>query len=136
MIDTLYNRGGKKMDTADYLDALRKKFNKPSDYALKDILGFHRQEISNYRTKKRAFGRDRSLKIAELLDLDAAQVFADMEIQRTKCPAEKEVWKRISKTFGHAASLVFVGFLLTSSYGAGLHSFAVNNIHYTKYRLR
>jgi hypothetical protein len=94
-------------NTADFLDALRVKFDLPSDGALGRFLGItHRQQMSWYRNMRGTFDDELSLKVADLLELDPAYVVACMHAQREKNDQVRKVWERIA-SMAVAASVVF-----------------------------
>lgn len=98
--------------TADFLDAMRAKLDLPSDGKLADYLGMHRQHVSRYRVLGGSFDDEMSIRVADILDIDAAYVVACMHYQRTKVASEKKLWERIAETMaGVAAALVVVMFM-------------------------
>jgi len=102
------------MKTTEYLDALSVRYAKDgkplSDYALAKILPVRQQTISRYR-KGAGFFDDKVCKtVAELLDLDPAQVIADVHAERTDDKEMKAIWKRIADSFGRAACLILLTF--------------------------
>ena len=92
--------------TIDYLEELKTKRNLPSDYAISKLLGVSHTRVSNYRVGRSHFDDEMALKVAELLEIDPAEVLAAMQAERTKCPQAKEVWKRLSESL---AASVLVG---------------------------
>ncbi len=103
--------------TADYLDALRARFNVPSDYGLQTATGWHRQQISRYRTQKGTFDDDTAQRIAAWLELPLEKVLMDMNAQRAKRPEVKKAWQRAAAALGTGVTALF---LLVISYTPGV----------------
>jgi hypothetical protein len=100
---------GAMKTTADFLDDLQRKFDLPSDYAVGNMLGMHRQQISHYRLLKGAFDDSVCLKVAELLELDPGYVMACMHAQRAKGKDVKRAWERAAKSLAGSALAVLAG---------------------------
>lgn len=99
--------------TADYIDALRVHFNVDSDFSAMSRIGVkHRQQVSQWRKLHGAFGEELSIKIADTLDLDRAEVLLNMQIQKEKNVVIKKIWERIATTAsGIAAALSIIAIL-------------------------
>ncbi len=96
------------MKTTDYLDAIKQRYNLPSDYALSKLTGWSRSAISQYRTMPRYLSDEHAMQVAKLLERDPAEVIAHIHAERTKKPEERKVWLRIARQFGRAAAVVLV----------------------------
>lgn len=59
---------------AEYLDAIKEAQGIVSDYGLAKRLGWSRPRISHYRSGMHHFDESGALQVAELLDLDPAEV--------------------------------------------------------------
>lgn len=103
------------MTTADYLDAVKSRLLLPSDYALQNVIGASRQQISRYRTGKDYLGDDVALRVAEILDVPPGRVLADVAAERAKSDAVREVWRRLSAVAAGGACAV----ILTAAPGDG-----------------
>ena len=86
------------MNTHQYLDALRKKLDLPSDYALQKPLAVSKAQLSNYRTGKDSMSDAMALRVAEILGLDTAKVLLDMHIERSKTPEIRAAWMAMMAT--------------------------------------
>jgi hypothetical protein len=91
------------MKTYEYLDAVRKKLDLPSDYALQKPLGVTKQQLSRYRTGLDSLSDGIALQVAEILQLDGGRVLLDMHIERSKTPEIRAAWasvmEKISESF-------------------------------------
>ncbi len=94
--------------TADYLDALRARFNVPSDYGLQTATGWHRQQISRYRTQKGTFDDETAQRVAAWLQLPLEQLLMDMNAQRAKSPDVKKAWQRAATALTAGATALFL----------------------------
>ena len=93
------------MKPAEYLDAAKARLNVESDYEIAKRFGINRAVISEMRTGTRAVPLDVAYKLAITLEIDPAQVVADLESQREKNPQRKAFW---SGFMSRAATLVVV----------------------------
>lgn len=92
------------MKTVDFLDAIKERYQLPSDYAAAALLGVSRARISTYRTDKAAMGEEIAPKVAELLGLDAGYVLACLQAERSRDPATKKLWEGAADTLKRAAA--------------------------------
>lgn len=107
--------------TADYIDELREKFGVDSDFSAMSKLGVkHRQQVSQWRQHHGAFGEELSLKVAEELEIDPAEVLLAMEIQREKNEAVRNVWERIAERM--YAPAIVCGVVVLLNYLGAVHS--------------
>jgi len=81
------------MKQSEYLDAAKERLNLPSDYALAKRLGVSPQSMTGWKNGSRNIPLDMAYKLAITLEIDPAQVVADLEAQREKSPARKEFWQ-------------------------------------------
>ncbi len=95
--------------TADYIDALRVKLNVDSDFKAMNALGVkHRQQVSEWRQLHGGFSEDLSVRVAEALEIDPAEVLLAMEIQREKNDKVRSIWERIASNMHYATAAVLV----------------------------
>lgn len=88
---------GAMKTTADYIDALRVKFNLDSDFKAMNMLGVkHRQQVSEWRKLHSAFGEELSIKVADALEIDRAEVLLAMQVQKESNIEIKKLWERIA----------------------------------------
>lgn len=80
------------MKPAEYLEAAKARLNIASDYALAKRLGVRPQSMTGYTDGSRNIPLDMAYKLAITLELDPAQVVADLEAQREKNPQRKDFW--------------------------------------------
>jgi hypothetical protein len=95
--------------TSQYLDALKERLNVTSDYALAKHLGIRQSTISSYRHRGSHFGEDLSIRVAEILEIDPGEVLAAMAAERTKCPAARKAWARLSDSLMAGLLACFIG---------------------------
>lgn len=95
--------------TADYVDALRAHFTAPSDYALHNHTGWHRQQISRYRQNKSSFDDATAEKVADWLSVPLEHVLIDMNAQRAKSARARSAWTKAAAAT--AAALVLAAAL-------------------------
>lgn len=81
------------MKPAEYLDAAKARLNLPSDYALAQAMDCDRARISEVRSGHRAMPLEIAFRIAITLELDPAQVVADLEEQREKNEKRRGFWR-------------------------------------------
>ena len=93
------------MKPAEYLDAAKARLNLTSDYALAKALELPAQSIPAMRQGKRNVPLDVAFRIAITLELDPAEVVADLEEQREKNAKRRGFWASFRS---HAAYSVAV----------------------------
>ena len=92
------------MNTNELLDAVKARYNLPSDYALaRDALKMHPNSIRTLR--ERGLSDERALQIAELLDIPPGEVLASIHAERARTPAVKEAWKKIAESMRTALGI-------------------------------
>lgn len=91
----------------NYLDELKSKLG--SDYQISLALGVDRSAITHMR-KTKGFKDENALKIAELLEIDPAEVLLAAAMARSH-GAVREAWVNVSKRAGIAATLALVAVL-------------------------
>ena len=91
------------MKTPEYLEAVKRKLNLPSDYALAKALGVTRGAVSSLQLGKTSMSDETCLKVAEYLGISAGRVLIDMHLERSKAPEVKAAWaglmEKISASF-------------------------------------
>lgn len=85
------------MKTIEFMDAIKRIHNVPSDYALAPMLGVTRSQISCYRNGKTHLGDDTALKVAELLGLDPGYVAACAHAERAASEGARTMWEGVAK---------------------------------------
>lgn len=81
------------MKPSAYLDAVKAQLNIESDYALAKRLEVTRGQIVSMRNRSRPIAIATAFKIAIALELDPAQVVADLEEQREKNEKRRDFWR-------------------------------------------
>lgn len=81
------------MKPSAYLDAVKAQLNIKSDYELAKRLELPKQSIPGIRNGSRAIALEIAFKIAIALELDPAQVVADLEEQREKNEKRRDFWR-------------------------------------------
>lgn len=90
------------MTSNSLLDALKKRLNLPSDYALARTV-FHIDPGSLKEMRQRGLSDERALQVAELLDLNPGEVLAAVHAERAKDKNVKAAWERAAKALRAAA---------------------------------
>lgn len=81
------------MKPAEYLDAVKARLNLKSDYALAKALEVPNGNIAGIRHGARFIPLEMAFRIAITLELDPAQVVADLEEQREKNAKRRGFWR-------------------------------------------
>jgi hypothetical protein len=95
--------------TQRYLDAAKARAGFTSDYALAKLLSMPLSTISNYRVGRRHFDNSAAFKVAELLEVDAREIIAAIELDKAKRDADRDFWRTIA---GATASIMLAPILL------------------------
>lgn len=107
------------MKPAEYLDAAKARLCLSSDYELAKRAGIPRQSLPAIRDGKRALPLDFAYWLAITLELDPAEVVADLEAQREKNPLRAEFWRSFLSRARSIAALLLCTLALISSAGLG-----------------
>ncbi|BEV15583.1 helix-turn-helix domain-containing protein [Herbaspirillum sp. DW155] len=83
------------MKTPEYLDAVKRKLDLPSDYALAKVLGVTRGSVSNLQAGKSAMCDETAVRVAEILGMPSGQVLIDMHMERSKAPEVRAAWQSV-----------------------------------------
>ena len=94
------------MKPSEYIDAAKARLNITSDYELAGRFGVGRASISEMRNNKRNVPLDVAFKLAITLEIDPAQVVADLECQREKNPTKRSFWSSFMVRAVTVAALV------------------------------
>ncbi|NIA56194.1 hypothetical protein HAV22_21410 [Massilia sp. TW-1] len=87
------------MNTLEYLDALKKRIGKDSDYAVAKALGVRTSTISGYRKRGGQMEDVIAMKAAAILGLHPGLVVLDMHRERAKETSEESIWQDIYAGF-------------------------------------
>lgn len=87
------------MNTLEYLDAVRTRIGKESDYAVAKALQMRASTISGYRTRGGQMDDEIATKVADLLDIHPGLVILDMHLERARTPGEASIWREIYEGF-------------------------------------
>ncbi|WP_080497635.1 helix-turn-helix domain-containing protein [Burkholderia ubonensis] len=106
--------------TVQYLDALKKRLDLPSDYAAAKVLGVTRQAVSKYRNGQSVFDEATAIRAAELLDLDPLEVIAACKAESAPDARVRRVWenawgKATGATITAAIAVAMVGLVAAPS---------------------
>lgn len=101
------------------LDAVKARYNLPSDFALSKKLDVTRQYIGDLRV--RGLSEPVALQVATLLDLNPGEVLASIRAERAKNPEVKAVWQKVAESMRSALGMV-VAAVLAAFIVAGLPS--------------
>lgn len=81
------------MKPSAYLDAVKAQLNIESDYQLEKRLEVGKGHVNEMRSGKRGIPLNIAFKLAIALQLDPAQVVADLEEQREKNEKRRDFWR-------------------------------------------
>ena len=98
------------MTPYDLIVTCREKLDLPSDYATAKRLGLTKGAISIIKTRGTGFNNETAWKVAEILDMDPAEVIAVCELARAESSedaARVAMWKRRFQAVSHSAATVF-----------------------------
>ena len=87
------------MNTLEYLDAIKKRIGKESDYAVAKVLEIRESTIAGYRKRGGQMDDEIAARAAAILGLHPGLVVLDMHRERAKTPAEASIWQEIYKGF-------------------------------------
>ncbi len=87
------------MKTTEYLDAVKRERDLPSDYALAKALGITREAVSALRKGKSCMGIETCMKVADILGIDEHVVYSHAQIERSKTPELLMFWTSVSEKF-------------------------------------
>lgn len=102
------------MKTLELLEAVKTRYNLPSDYAAAKLLPVGKAAVSAWRSKSVVMDDDCGLVVAKLLELDPGQVFAWLHAERSKSHQAKQVWNGIARRLGTLASVGFLAVILAA----------------------
>ena len=85
------------MNSAKFLDAMKKKYGIKTDYRLGQILKISQSRISMYRTGKREFDDDTCVMVALELDEPIEFVKAEIQVVRAARSNQTAAWRRLSR---------------------------------------
>lgn len=94
------------MTPNEYLDAAKARLNVKSDYELAKRFGVPNGNVAGIRTGHRKMALDVAFKVAITMEIDPAQVVADLESQREKNPSRKGFWSSFISRAAIVAALV------------------------------
>lgn len=100
--------------TVQWLDEAKAK-HQLSDYALAPKLGVGRGQISRYRNGADFLSDDAAFKLAELLEIDPAQIVASAHAERAKSTEAKAFWMQWAERLGSATAAAVVGVVLAGA---------------------
>jgi len=113
------------MKPNEYLDATKERLNITSDYELAKRLELDRQSIPAIRKGVRAIPLDVAFRIAITLELDPAQVVADLAEQHEKNEKRRGFWRSFTSRAHSSAVTILctLALILSATCGsvAGLH---------------
>jgi predicted transcriptional regulator len=79
--------------TIELLDLAKAKAGDVSDYRLAKMLGVDQTSMSNYRRGRSQPKNPIAMRLAELCDLDPAEVVAWVNLERSSTPEDAQVWQ-------------------------------------------
>ena len=105
------------MTTCEFLDAVKARYELPSDYALAHFLGIAKSGISHYRNHKTCLDDFIAIKVAKVLDLDAGYVVACAHAERAKRDDVRDMWQKTANALKRSAGALLVCLLFYSAGG-------------------
>lgn len=87
--------GGFMLSTVDLLEVAKHRQGDVTDYRLAKLLGLKPSHISNYRSGRTRPENSIAMRLAELCNLDAAQVIAWVNLERATTESDREVWQML-----------------------------------------
>ena len=108
------------MKPTEYLDTAKARLNVTSDYALAKRLECFPNHVSEVRSGKRHMPLDMAFRIAITLELDPAQVIADLEEQREKNEKRRGFWRSFASRARSSvvAVLCTLALILSATFGS------------------
>jgi hypothetical protein len=100
---------GTKMNTIEYLDAVKDALKIQSDYALAKHLEISKTAVSRYYHKGGTLDDDIARKVASVLGLHPGLVMLDMHRERASSPETEAIWTEIFQGFRAPLSLAKSG---------------------------
>lgn len=101
--------------TIDFLNAVKSRYNLPSDYALAGKLKLSRASISRFMNGKDNLGDDTAMLVADLLEIDPVHVVACIHAERAKTEKAKKMWERFATLTAGLAVLVILSVTVPQS---------------------
>lgn len=104
------------MTPSEYIDRAKEVLGIESDYELAKRFEIPKQYVSAYRNGKRTVDNYTAMRLAITLDMDLAEVIADLESQHEKNDKRREFFRGfLQKHAGVAHHLSFIGLLIAVS---------------------
>ncbi|MFM0206931.1 DUF3693 domain-containing protein [Paraburkholderia sediminicola] len=98
--------------TIQYLDAVKKKLDLPSDYAAAKALGVTRAAVSRYRNSLGTFDEAVAMRAAEILNVDPLEVISACKAESAHDERIRKVWVNIwGKATGAATTVAVTVFI-------------------------
>jgi len=107
------------MQIERYLDSAREKLGGISDYALAKKLDLTRSHLSSIRLQKRSMPAHAAFKLAITLELDPAEVLADIEAQQEPNAERRKFWEGFLLRARPLAAVLMLAYACTASYASG-----------------
>ena len=85
------------MKSADFLEAIKKKYGIKTDYRLSRILKISPSRISMYRSSKREFDEDTCKLVAIELDETVEFLLAEIRAVRATRTKHEAAWRRLAR---------------------------------------
>jgi transcriptional regulator with XRE-family HTH domain len=90
---------GVKMDTQEYLAAIRSKLGISTDYAIAKALGVSKQAAGRWSKGLGGFDDETAKRVAAVLEMHPAFVILDMHKERAQNEETRSLWDEISQGF-------------------------------------
>jgi len=93
-----------RTETQKHLDLLSEAHGHATDYRLHKILAVSKTAVSNWRAGKGGFADSTAIRVAELLQIDAAELLAKLAAERAKTDGEKKLWLNAARRLQRTAA--------------------------------
>lgn len=100
------------MRSIDYLDAVKKKLEISSNYALSKALDIERQMVNAYYRGERVPDAYACTRIAVLLEIDPALVIAEVQAEHEKNEKKRQFWQGFASRVGKLTVIIAVSIFM------------------------
>lgn len=107
------------MKATEYLDAAQKALGEISSYELAKRINLSNDQISRIRKGSRTLPNHAIFKLAIILQLDPAEVLADLESQQEKTEERREFWRGFLLRVGKSSTVLYLLWSCIASFGTG-----------------
>ena len=110
--------------TQKYLTAMKASNGGASDYRAAIILGISHQTVSSYKRGISQMNSETTTKMANVLGLDPAKMYAEVQLESAKSSEARHIWGRILDLTKSAPALALLAFAVMLPMADKMLSFA------------